>query len=384
LSAPPRTPLVAPPPPRSPWQRLYAAVHRRRAVRWSTRAERLPIPVWSVGNLHWGGTGKTPVVAAIAAWLHARGVAVAVLSRGYGRRGTAPLVVSAGAVPLVTPPVTPECAGDEPWLLADTLPAVPVAVAARRADAARLLLATLAELAGVTRAPQLFLLDDGFSHLALQRDLDLLVLPDDDPFGGGRLLPSGRLREPLAAAARAQALLLVGEASTPERAREVGGALAAHGFAGAAFACTTHPRPPRLVTATRGETATTATTSSSDLAKSGASGSTATRVAAGPGPLLLVTGIARPERVRRAASAAGIAIADHVAFPDHHAYPPRSIRLIARAAARSGAAGVLTTAKDRVKLAGLLPLPLWELPLAAAPEPAFWEWLATRLPAPIP
>ena len=107
-----------------------------------------------------------------------------------------------------------------------------------------------------------------------------------------------------------------------------------------------------------------------------------------PGPLLLVTGIARPERVRRAAAAAGVAIADHLAFPDHHAYPPRSLRSIARAAARSGAAGVLTTAKDRVKLAGRLPLPLplplWELPLVAAPEPAFWEWLAARLPAPNP
>ncbi|HXT52555.1 MAG TPA: tetraacyldisaccharide 4'-kinase, partial [Thermoanaerobaculia bacterium] len=368
MSAPPRPPVVAPPPSRSPWQRLYAAAHRRRAARWSARADRLAVPVWSVGNLHWGGTGKTPVVAAIAAWLHERGVAVAVLSRGYGRRGGGPLVVSAGAGPLVTP----ERAGDEPWLLADTLPEVPVAVAARRVDAARLLLATL------PAAPQLFLLDDGFSHLELHRDLDLLVLPDDDPFGGGRLLPSGRLREPLASAARAHALLLTGEASTPERAREVGVALAVHGFAGSAFACTTQPQPPRLVRSTRAETdaATASPIASSQLAKWGERAPTVASLAAPPGPLLLVTGIARPERVRRAASAAGIAIADHLTFPDHHAYPPRSVRLIARAAAKTGAAGVLTTAKDRVKLAGILPLPLWELPVAATPEPAFWDWLA--------
>ena len=99
------------------------------------------------------------------------------------------------------------------------------------------------------------------------------------------------------------------------------------------------------------------------------------------GPLLLVTGIARPQRVRAAAEAAGLRIADHLAFRDHHRYPPRSLRRIERAAARAGAAGVLTTAKDRVKLAGRLALPLWELPVAAAPEPAFWIWLAARLPA---
>ena len=302
--------------------------------------------VWSVGNLHWGGTGKTPVVAAVASWLRQRGVAVAVLSRGYGRRGGGPLVVSTGAGPLVSP----ERAGDEPWLLAESLPDVPVAVAARRADAARLLLATL------PAPPRLFLLDDGFSHLQLHRDLDLVVLPADDPFGGGRLLPSGRLREPLAATARAHALLLTGEAATPEGAREVGTALADYGFAGAAFACPTQAQLPRLMTE-------------------------AVATVSGPrGPLLLVTGIARPERVRRAAAAAGVAVADHLAFADHHAYPPRSVRLIARAAERAGAAGVLTTAKDRVKLAGKLALPLWELPVVAAPEPAFWSWLASRLP----
>ena len=344
--------MIAPPPSRSPWQRLYAAAHRRRAARWSLRAERLSVPVWSVGNLHWGGTGKTPVVAAVAAWLRERGVAVAVLSRGYGRRGGGPLVVSTGAGPLVPP----ERAGDEPWLLADSLPGVPVAVAARRADAARLLLATLPS------PPQLFLLDDGFSHLRLHRDLDLLVLPADDPFGGGRLLPSGRLREPLAATARADALLLTGEGATPEHAREIGEALAAYGFAGAAFACKTEPQSQRLVRSDEGPSPAVAS------------------IVVPPGPLLLVTGIARPERVRRAAAAAGVTVSDHLAFADHHDYPPRSVRLIARAAERAGAAGVLTTAKDRVKLAGKLSLPLWELPVVAAPEPAFWSWLLSRLP----
>jgi tetraacyldisaccharide 4'-kinase len=348
---------IAPPAPRSPWQRLYAAAHRRRVERWHSRVERLPVPVWSVGNLHWGGTGKTPLVAALATWLRDRGVAVAVLSRGYGRRGGKPLLVSRGDGPLVSP----ELAGDEPFLLAEQLQGVTVAVAARRADAGRLLLSTLAS------PPSLFLLDDGFSHLPLARDLDLLVLPADDPFGGGRLLPSGRLREPLAAAARAHALLLTGPAATAEEARAVGASLAQHGFRGGAFACVVAPGAPRLVPSTPGSVAEREATAAGSPAGSE------------PGRLLLVTGVARPERVRLAAEQVGLEVATYLAMPDHHAYPARSLRRIALAAERAGAAGVLTTAKDRVKLAGRLPLPLWELPVEARPEPAFWDWLAERL-----
>lgn len=343
---------IAPPPSRSPWQWLYAAAHRRRLEHWRSRADRLPATVWSVGNLHWGGTGKTPVVASMAGWLRDRGVAVAVLSRGYGRRGGGPLLVSRGDGPLVPPAL----AGDEPFLLAEQLPGVPVAVGERRAAAGRLLLSTL------PAPPALFLLDDGFSHLPLARDLDLLVLPADDPFGGGRLPPTGRLREPLESVARAHGLLLAGPSVTAEASGEVGAALAARGFLGEAFACELRPGLPRLVSPAAGT-------------------STVPPPAVEPGRLLLVTGVARPSRVRQAADVAGLEIAAHLAFPDHHAYPTRSLRRIAFAAERAGATAVLTTVKDRVKLAGRLPLPLWELPVVAMPEPAFWAWLAARLPA---
>jgi tetraacyldisaccharide 4'-kinase len=337
--------IALPPPARSPWQRLYTAAHRRRRRYWAARAERLPLPVWSIGNLHWGGTGKTPVTLAIAGWLGERGVRVAILSRGYGRRGGAPLVVSHGDGPLVTPAF----AGDEPWLLAEQLPGAGVAVARRRADAGRLVLAT------VTPAPQLFLLDDGFSHLRLARDLDLLVMPANDPYGGGRLPPGGRLREPLEAVERAAALLLTGGEAAPGAARAVGAALGGYGFRGAAFACPAGSAAPAAV---------------------GTSDATAGEP---PGPLLLVTGVARPERVRQAAEAQGLQLAGHLAFRDHCPYEPRQVRRIVAAAAGAGAAGVLTTGKDRVKLAGRLPLPLFELPLLAQPESAFWEWLGGRL-----
>jgi tetraacyldisaccharide 4'-kinase len=333
------------------WQRLYAAVHRRRARYWASRAERLPVPVWSVGNLHWGGTGKTPVVAAIASWLRDRGVRVGIPSHGYRRQGRHPVLVGRGAGPLVPP----EIAGDEAWLLASDLPGVPVAVARHRADAGRLLLGGGTGPAETAfEAPELLLLDDGFSHLRLARDLDLLVLPADDPLGGGLLPPAGRLREPLESASRAHAALLTGPNATPESARAAGAALAAHGFTGPAFAVVARSAAPETLAGPAPE----------------------------PGaPLLLVTGVARPERVRLAAEEQGVRLAGHLALPDHHRYPERTLRRIAELRASTGAAGVLITAKDRGKLLGRIAAPLLELPLRLDPEPALWAWLDERLAA---
>src|SRR6185436_12052256 len=119
-----QAPLKAPLPPRSPWQLLYGGAHGLRRRWYRGRAHRLPRPVLSVGNLHWGGAGKTPLVAAIAAHLRDRGLAVCFLSRGYGSRGQGVRVVSAGQGPLLDPLV----AGDEPVLLAGELPGVSVVV----------------------------------------------------------------------------------------------------------------------------------------------------------------------------------------------------------------------------------------------------------------
>lgn len=337
---------VAPPHPRSPWQRLYGAAHRARRHFWRQRAERLPRPVVSVGNLLWGGGGKTPVTAAIAAYLRDRpggGLRVAILSRGYGRTpgpDREVRVVSTGDGPLLDPSV----AGDEPVQLAGELPGVAVLVAGSRAAAGRHALAHL------DPPPDLFLLDDGFSHLALARDVDLLVFPAADPFGGGRLPPSGRLREPLAAAARADAALLTGETGDAT-ADDLARALAPHGFGGPAFLAPSRLGPPRF-------------------------DPQAERV-------LLVSGIARPEgfaaAAREAAARDGLRVTGELRFPDHHRYPEESLERIRRAFRAQGAQAILTTAKDRVKLRGRLDLPLAELPLTAEPEPAFGRWLDDRL-----
>jgi tetraacyldisaccharide 4'-kinase len=333
--------MRAPSPPTSPWQQFYGGVHRLR-LRWYRKyAHHLPRPVISVGNLHWGGSGKTPLVAAIAAHLRDRGLAVCILSRGYGSRGRGVRVVSAGQGPLLDA----RTAGDEPALLAGELPGVAVVVGPDRYQDGREALKRL------DPAPDLFLLDDGFSHLALARDLDLVAFPAPDPFGGGRLFPSGRLREPLAAISRAHAAILTGAPDWGGRGDVLAVALKPHGFTGPGFASVTRPGGPRL---------------------------------AGGEPLpagsrvLLVTAIARPAAFTTLARNLGLDIAGELSFPDHHLYPDASLARIADAFRSSGAGAVLVTSKDRVKLLGrldVLDVPLAELPIRADPEPAFWEWL---------
>lgn len=326
-----------------PITHAWRAAHRLRRRWYRTRARRLPAPTVSVGNLHWGGTGKTPLVAAIARRLLEEGHLPAVLSRGYGRVSHGPLVVGRGS----GPEVGPAEAGDEPFLLARELADAYVVVAETRFAAGEAALR-------LEPTPDLFLLDDGFSHLRLARDVDLLAIPRADPWGGDRLPPRGRLREPLASAGRADALLVTGDEVTPETATEVASGLARRGFRGPAFAAPTLALRPRRTDGTPFEAG---------------------------GPVLLVTGVARPERVRRAAEAVGLDVAEHLAFADHHEYPEPSLERIRRRADRLGVSAILTTTKDEAKLADRLTTPLAVLPVEARIDPPFWPWLASRLAA---
>jgi len=337
--------LEAPPPSRSPWQLFYGAVHRLRAGWFRDRAMTLPRPVLSVGNLSWGGAGKTPMVAAVASHLQASGWKVAILSRGYGRRDEKEVrIISDGEGPLLGP----RLAGDEPVLLAGMLPGVAVVVGAERARAGR------HALERVNPPPDVFLLDDGFSHLRLQRDLDILVFPARDPFAGGRLPPGGRLREPLSSSARADAVVLTGTPpeEAPRAGDELARALRPYGYRGPGFASVTVVEEPRRFPG--GEMPETVRA-------------------------LLVSGIAQPDAFAASVRRLGIELADHLAFGDHHAYGDPSLAKIEKAYHRSGANMVLVTGKDRVKLQGRLQLPLAEVPIRAAPTPRFFEWLDERL-----
>jgi tetraacyldisaccharide 4'-kinase len=170
------------------------------------RRNRLPCRVISVGNLTLGGTGKTPLTMWLARWCQQQGWRVAVLSRGYGAQTAKPFqVVSTGDGPLLDWRLV----GDEPYLLARALPGIPVLVGRNRSLSGRY----ACDQFGV----EVIILDDGFQHYALHRDLDVVLIDANNPFGHGTLLPRGILREPLSALRRADAIVLtrVDMATTP-------------------------------------------------------------------------------------------------------------------------------------------------------------------------
>jgi tetraacyldisaccharide 4'-kinase len=158
---------------------------------------RLSCPVVSVGNLAVGGTGKTPMILYLARRFRESGLRPVVLSRGYrGRAERSGGIVTDGNRILLSA----EAAGDEPWMIADLLSGVPVLVGKDRHAAGQEALRRF--------SPDVILLDDGYQHLRLARDLNLLLLDAAAPVGNGRIFPRGPLREPLSAAARADAIVL--------------------------------------------------------------------------------------------------------------------------------------------------------------------------------
>lgn len=266
-------------------------------------------PVISVGNLSVGGTGKTPLVAAIAAWLVAEGERPAILSRGYARpiAEAAPTVVSNGHEVLVDA----TRAGDEPLMLARAVPGAAVVVAADRHAAG-----SVAEQAlGAT----VHVLDDGFQHHALARDLDIVVTAAG-AIAADAVLPKGRLREPVAALTRADVLVVVGGSAVDadEEARRYGVRL---GLAASR----------RL---------------STPVALHGAVPPAGSRVVA-------MAGIGQPAQFADALRAAGYDVADVCAFRDHHWYSAADLERVVRRARETGAVAVATTDKDAVRLEAL-------------------------------
>jgi tetraacyldisaccharide 4'-kinase len=288
--------------------------------------------VVSVGNLSIGGSGKTPVVASIARLLRARGERPVILTRGYGRRDISEgvLVVSDGD--RVLEPVTRS--GDEPQMLARTLPGVPVLVSADRYIAGM--------FAEQQFAATVSILDDGFQHVRLARDVDLLLMSPDDL--GDQVLPAGRLREPLCAARAADAVLVPG---TEDDVALVAAALRQRH----AFRIATHYGPIR---------------------HSGG------RVLSDPpGRVVAFAGIARPHRFFDALRSLGYEVARELTFGDHHWYTPRDLETIRAAARDVHAEPIVTTEKDAVRCN----MDVWVLPISTSIEPSalFESWLMDRL-----
>ncbi|MBI4637817.1 MAG: tetraacyldisaccharide 4'-kinase [Candidatus Rokubacteria bacterium] len=284
------------------------------------RSHALSCPVVSVGNLTVGGTGKTPAVELAVRTLLDLGHRPAVVSRGYGRQTSGVQVVADPA----SIRLDAEDAGDEPFLLARRLPGVAVVVGSNRHQAARLAL----ERFGATA----IVLDDGFQHRTLGKDLEIVMARARNPWGNGALLPRGPLREPLSALRRADLVVATG-ARQVEDVGEVRATVSAWA-----------PEAPVLAAAyAPTECWTAGTMRPVDLARlAGAR-------------LVAFAGIGFPAGFEQTLEGLGVGIEAFMSFGDHHWYSREDLAGLEARAATLGAGGLVTTEKDWVRLRRLPP-----------------------------
>jgi tetraacyldisaccharide 4'-kinase len=301
----------------------YAGLSAKRLVALRNR-RRLPCRVVSIGNITVGGTGKTPATLAVAEEASRRGFRPVILTRGYKGTAKGPCFVTKGGGPLLTA----DQAGDEPYLMAERLRGVPVVKGSDRYEAGVFALKAL-DLESAApgtipgACPVLFILDDGFQHWRLYRDRDVVLIDAGNPFGNGRLLPSGRLREPLSELKRADVIAI-----TKSRRDDPGLIAEIRKY---------NPHAPVFFTAHRAE----GVILSSGEKKSPAwlSGK----------QVFCFCGIADPASFRDTVAATGAAIAGMKTYPDHYPYTQEDIAALAKDCHSSGAELMVTTGKDMAK-----------------------------------
>jgi tetraacyldisaccharide 4'-kinase len=304
---------------------------------------RLKWPVVSIGNLSTGGAGKTPLTIALAKALTARGLHVDVLSRGYGRQSALPLLVNPGGAA--------EDFGDEPLVIAREAK-VHVYVAAERYEAGLLAEAT-AEVPHNAEQGQWLkthILDDGFQHRQLARDVDILLL-DGTEWSTEHLLPAGNLREPFSALRRATVVAVTapGGLLLEKWLRSNGR------WQGPIWRLRRFMEIPPL-----------------------------------DGPVAAFCGIARPNQFFQGLESAGVKLAARIAFADHHIYTASDLARIESAARAAGATALLTTEKDRIRigalaatLPGSLPIQTVALRIEIEDQAAALDWLTGHLTGPL-
>ncbi|HYO91292.1 MAG TPA: tetraacyldisaccharide 4'-kinase, partial [Pyrinomonadaceae bacterium] len=299
---------------------LYGAAMRARTALYKRRllrSFRLSAPVISVGNITTGGTGKTPVVAWIAEALSGEGLRVCILTRGYGRRDEAKRVLVSDGQEILS---NAEEGGDEPLMLAEMLRGKAAVISDRNRVAA-------AAWAREHLKSELFVLDDGFQHLRVRRELDIVTVDGTNPFGGGRLLPQGRLREPLRSLSRADLIII----TRSEQARDISALKReVERWSG---------RKNVILSRTR----TGAVRPLTHATHGPLSAPNAYRVAA-------FCAIGNSQSFFRHLEGIGYDLTCTRAFTDHHLYTQSDVDSITREALERGAEALLTTAKDAVKL----------------------------------
>jgi tetraacyldisaccharide 4'-kinase len=302
--------------------RFYGGIAKLRAdlfARGILKSERLSCRVVSIGNLAAGGTGKTPMAIHAAGRLRESGLRVAILSRGY--RGGAERcggIVSDGRSLFLGP----ADAGDEPVMTATLLPGVPVAVGRDRRKMGRMVIDRF--------APDVLVLDDGFQHLRLGRDLDLVLLDGRNPFGNGALLPRGALREPVSAVRRGDAVILTRCGPDTRVPPEL---------LGMPFFRSRH-RTYLYRWFRKGE---------SSRLSIGELPEPAEKSLLKGIDIFAFSGIAGNADFRKSAEALGGKLAGFREFPDHHPFSPSELAGIERTAKKTGAKVLVTTHKDFVR-----------------------------------
>jgi tetraacyldisaccharide 4'-kinase len=345
----------------TPLGALYSAVTRARLAlyrRGLLHVQKINSPVISVGNITTGGTGKTPLVEWIARAGAEMGRRVSVLTRGYGRTNPGQRVLVSDGERILADAGE---GGDEPRLLAEMLQGVASIISdADRAGAARWAEANLQS--------DLFILDDGFQHLRMARDLDLVAVDGMNPWGGGQLLPRGRLREPLKGLRRADSIIITraNQAEDVDTLRKQAERLSGG--------------RPVLLSRTRtrairplGETIT-------NSAEHGLLSHPSSYITQhfSPEPVAAFCAIGNPEAFFAHLQGDGHTVSYQRAFPDHHVYRQSDIDALSLEAKRQGALALLTTAKDAVKLRFLrfdLPCYVLEIELEFDDEEKLWAML---------
>jgi tetraacyldisaccharide 4'-kinase len=309
--------------------RVWRWEGRRRQAKYYSWRRKLDVPVISIGNLTMGGTGKTPCVLRLAELLRDRGRNPGILTRGYGRTSPTPVL----ALPLGAAVRTEE-SGDEPQIFLRARVA-PVGIGADRHSAGTLLRQKF--------GADVMLLDDGFQHVKLARDFDVVLLDALNPFGGGEVFPMGRLREPMEGLVRADAIVI-----TRSEASDLGPAIerAVRRW---------NPRVPvfhaRIEPEWWVEHRSGQYLRPEDLKLD--------RVGA-------FCGLGNPRSFHRTLDSLGTRYVDCVEFQDHHRYLPNELTRMAEQFRRQGAVALVTTEKDAVNLCQdadelLAPLPLYWL-----------------------
>jgi tetraacyldisaccharide 4'-kinase len=328
----------------APLGAIYGTAMRTRSTLYRLgvlKTLKLNRPVISVGNITTGGTGKTPLVEWLARALSREGLRVCILTRGYGRTNShARAVVSDGQTILASIGE----AGDEPLLLARSLDGR----AAIICDADRFSAGEWAERQFNT---QVFILDDGFQHLRLARELNIVTIDATNPWGRGHMLPWGRLREPRRGLARADCVVITRADQCPDLDSLKAEVAELNGDR-PIFISRMKVRGLRRV-------------------KDFHTSETNLTVESIESPLAAFSAIGNPHSFRRQLQGEGLAVAVSQEFSDHHRYTQKDLDALTEQARHAGAKGLVTTAKDAVKLSTLdfeLPCYVVEIEIQIADE----------------